>query len=128
MAFGSSSSSSRSASAGPPASPKQVAYLLALVQKAGYDGFKDARRPLELTQRQSNGRFTSKEASALIDRLLSGEVEEDTPERAEERRADALARADARQREERLSVLRGMPAELLAEELERRGWSATAPE
>lgn len=127
MAFG-SSPSSRSASAGPPASPKQVAYLLALVQKAGYDGFKDARRPLELTQRQSNGRFTSKEASALIDRLLAGEIEEDTPERAEERRADALARADARQREERLSLLRGMPAELLAEELERRGWRTTAPD
>ena len=55
---------------GPPASAKQVQYLLSLLKKQGYDGFRDARGPLHLTQRQGNGKFTSSEASALIDQLL----------------------------------------------------------
>ena len=66
MAFGQQS--------GPPASAKQVAYLLSLVQDAGFDGFRDARHPLDLTQRQAGGKFTTREASDLIDRLLAGEL------------------------------------------------------
>ena len=58
---------------GPPASAKQLSYLLSLVKKAGYEGFRDARHPLGLTQRQAGGKFTGKEASELIDRLLSAE-------------------------------------------------------
>lgn len=44
--------------AGPPATKRQVDYLEALVQKAGHTGFRDARGPLGLTQRQASGRFT----------------------------------------------------------------------
>ena len=64
MAFGQSA---------PPATPKQVQYLLSLVQKAGHTSFRDARGPLGLTQRQASGKFSKNEASALIDRLLAGD-------------------------------------------------------
>ena len=65
---------------GPPASAKQLSYLLSLVKKAGFEGFRDARHPLGLTQRQAGGKFTGKEASALIDRLLGGEADGDEDE------------------------------------------------
>ena len=118
---------------GPPASAKQLSYLLSLVKKAGYQGFRDARHPLGLTQRQAGGKFTGKEASELIDRLLSadGEADADGGDGG-----DGLGRArdDARaaQAAERLltqqtSLVRGMPAEVLAAELERRGWSVAPP-
>ncbi len=111
---------------GPPASAKQLSYLLSLVKKAGYQGFRDARHPLGLTQRQAGGKFTGKEASELIDRLLSADADD-----ADAGGDDGLGRArdDARaaQAADRLltqqtSLVRGMPAEVLAAELERRGW------
>ena len=58
---------------GPPASSKQMSYLLSLVQKEGFTDFREARHPLGLTQRQAGGKFTIGEASALIDRLVNGE-------------------------------------------------------
>src|SRR5215218_9261898 len=67
MAFGQAS--------GPPASAKQIAYLASLLQDAGYDTFREARHPFGLTQRQAGGKFTTSEASHLIDRLL-GNAEE----------------------------------------------------
>jgi hypothetical protein len=117
---------------GPPASAKQLSYLLSLVKKAGYEGFRDARHPLGLTQRQAGGKFTGKEASELIDRLLSADVDRE----ADADGGDGLGRArdDARaaQAAERLltqqtSLVRGMPAEVLAAELERRGWMVAPP-
>ena len=71
MAFGQAS--------GPPASAKQVAYLASLMKDAGYDTFREARHPFGLTQRQAGGKFTTSEASHLIDRLL-GNVEELDPD------------------------------------------------
>ena len=70
MAFGQQS--------GPPASAKQLKYLLSLVQEAGHESFRDARHPLDLTQRQAGGKFTTREASELIDRLLAGEFGDPT--------------------------------------------------
>jgi hypothetical protein len=104
----------------PPATPKQVQFLLALVQKEGHDGFRDARGPLGLTQRQAAGKFTRAEASALIDQLANGEA----PDGAHT--GESLSAAE-RLEAEREQVLRGMPAGLLAAELERRGWSVTPP-
>jgi hypothetical protein len=115
---------------GPPASARQMDYLRALVERAGHSGWRDARGPLGLTQRQAGGRFTRDEASALIDRLLKGEdgdpgpsgdsdggmLGDDGPDSA----ADRLAAEQA-------TILRGMPAGLLAGELERRGWTVTSP-
>jgi len=105
---------------GPPATPKQVQYLLALVQKAGHTGFRDARHPLGLTQRQAGGKFSRSEASDLIDRLLAGEGDGGDDQAPEISAADRL---DA----ERAELLRGVPAEDLAAELARRGWTGTPP-
>jgi len=102
---------------GPPATPRQVQYLKSLLEKAGYDSFREARRTYSLTQKQAAGKFTKQEASALIDRLANGEpVEPAEPE------------PDTGMAESQALVLRGMPASLLADELVRRGWSVTAPE
>lgn len=113
---------------GPPASQKQVAYLKSLLQKAGFDDFRSARHTYGLTQRQAGGKFTTREASALIDQLLGVEPADDggaapaLPITGERVRAEAV-HADAR-----ADLLRGLPAELLAAELERRGWQVTPPD
>lgn len=101
---------------GPPASPKQVSYLQALLEKAGYATFREARRAYGLTQRQAGGKFTKQEASALIDRLINGEPDVDRETILTEQANDTSA-----------LVLRGMPAQWLADELIRRGWHVTEP-
>ena len=115
---------------GPPASSKQVNYLLSLVEKAGHTGFRDARGPLGLTQRQAGGKFTKGEASALIDRLLNGEGGDGAGGAADGEARAAAAEYDSaaeRLEAEQAAILRGMPAGLLAAELERRGWTVTSP-
>lgn len=101
---------------GPPASAKQISYLQALLEKAGYATFREARRAYGLTQRQAGGKFTKQEASALIDRLVNGEPEVDRETVLEEQANDTHA-----------LVLRGMPAQWLADELIRRGWQVNEP-
>ena len=139
---------------GPPASTKQMKYLLSLVQAAGHDGFRDARHPLGLTQRQAGGKFSGREASELIDRLLAGEFDEgdeisspDAPAVASsasastrsagrrtaaarpDRRAEVAAdRAQQRLDDQRAELIAGVPADDLAAELERRGWRCTPPD
>ncbi|MCU0312301.1 MAG: hypothetical protein MUE36_15315 [Acidimicrobiales bacterium] len=126
---------------GPPASAKQLRYLESLVQQAGFDGFRDARHPLGLTQRQAGGKFTKQEASALIDQLLAGDDEGGGPaadggepgrhdggpaggDVGARRRAEA---ASARLEAAQADAVRGMPAVVLATELERRGWAVNPP-
>lgn len=101
---------------GPAATPKQIAYLEALLEKAGYSSFRVARRPLGLTQRQGSGKFTRQEASELIDRLVNGDPEPAVREPADDGADEAMA-----------TLLRGVPAQWLADELRRRGWSAEEP-
>ena len=101
---------------GPPASPKQISYLQALLEKVGYATFREARRAYGLTQRQAGGKFTKQEASALIDRLINGEPDVDRETILTEQANDTSA-----------LVLRGMPAQWLADELIRRGWHVTEP-
>jgi hypothetical protein len=112
----------------PSASPKQIAYLLSLVKQAGHDGFRDGRGPLGLTQRQAAGKFSKSEASTLIDLLLNGETSDDG-DAANSASAISGERISATERLalDRAELLRGMPAELLAGELERRGWAVSAP-
>lgn len=93
---------------GPSASNQQLAELVELLRQAGYDGFREARHPFGLSQRQSNGKFTRDEAAALIHRLANSEANP----------ADVLP-PDA--------VAMAFPDELLAEELTRRGWTCTPP-
>jgi hypothetical protein len=109
---------------GPPASPKQIAYLKSLLRAAGHDDFRSARHVYGLTQRQAGGKFTGREASQLIDRLTG--VEPETP-------ADDAVPADPTPGPDpldstRRDLLRGMPAELLSDELVRRGWTTMPPE
>ena len=119
MAFGQQS--------GPPASHKQIQYLESLLRKAGHDGFRDARGPLGLTQRQAGGKFTKDEASTLIDQLLAADPEVEPPIGAGRVGGESTSAAD-RLEAERVQALKGMPASLLAEELSRRGWSVDAPD
>ena len=129
MAFGKQS--------GPPAPMKQVQYLLTLLQTAGHSDFRDARGALGLTQRQATGKFTIGEASELIEQLENaeneaaeaadkGEAPVAAPLRAVKVARDASA-ADARLRREREQAMKGLPAEVLADELVSRGWVVIAP-
>jgi hypothetical protein len=104
---------------GPPASAKQVAYIQALMRKAGYDDFRSARTEYRLTARQARGKFTKSEASALIDRLTT--TADDNPTLSVTEEPDTLESAQA-------LLVRGFPADVLADELRRRGWSVTQPQ
>jgi hypothetical protein len=112
--------------------------LLDLVRKAGFEGFSDARRSFALTPKQARGKFAAKEASALIDLLLStdkqpkdGELPEgvdvsDVVRNAAQSKREALA--ELKRAEQQTILVRGFPADLLAEELVRRGWVVTEPQ
>ena len=99
---------------GPPASHKQMQDLLALVQEAGHLDFRDARGPMGFTQRQAAGKFTRDEADAFIEQLQEGGGNDGPREPAPRLTADEQA-------------LRRMPPELLAAELQRRGWVVLEP-
>jgi hypothetical protein len=103
---------------GPPASAKQMSYLQALLRKAGYDDFRSARPEYRLTARQARGKFTKSEASALIDRLTNAEPDTGSASTVEEPESVTSAQA---------FMVRGFPAEVLADELMRRGWQVTPP-
>ena len=111
MAFGQQS--------GPPATSKQVQYLESLVLKAGHSSFRDARGPLGLTQRQAGGKFTRDEASTLIDQLLQSDPDHEV--------IGGRDRVEQQLEAERVQALSGMPADLLADELRRRGWTVAEP-
>ena len=108
MAFGQQS--------GPPASARQVQELLALLKDAGHTDFRDARGPMGFTQRQAAGKFTRDEATSFVDQLQRSAEEGDTPD------APPLRRPTANPR-----LLRDLPAEQLAADLRRRGWTVIEP-
>jgi hypothetical protein len=108
MAFGQQS--------GPPASAKQMRELLALLRDVGHTDFRDARGPMGLTQRQAAGKFTRDEADAFIARLRGNELEGSAPV------AVPAARLSAQEH-----LMRRLPAEQLAVELRRRGWTVIEP-
>ena len=108
MAFGQQS--------GPPASATQVKELLTLLKNVGHTDLRDARGPMGFTQRQAAGKFTRDEAAAFIDRLQDTEYDVKPPIAA------TVARLSAQEQ-----MMRRMPAEQLAAELQRRGWIMTKP-
>ena len=103
--------------AGPPASRREVEKLLKLLQDAGHTDFRDARGPMAFTQRQAAGKFTRDEAAAFIAQLeeaeASGEPAAPPPSNPRQSASE--------------QALRHMPAELLAAELQRRGWVVVQP-
>jgi hypothetical protein len=101
---------------GPPASARQIRELLALLNDAGHTDFRDARGPMGFTQRQAAGKFTVKEAEAFIDGLQNAEAGAASPVTDPEASLSPAQRA-----------MRRVPAEQLAAELQRRGWTVTEP-
>lgn len=113
---------------GPPASAKQIAYLASLLEKAGYASFREARHPMGLNQRQAGGKFTIQEASTLIDQMLNTDVGPDGPQGSANEITDiGIEAANEKVRATQATTLRGIPADLLADELLRRGWSVHGP-
>src|SRR2546423_8524616 len=110
MAFGQQS--------GPPASARQVQELLGFLKQAGHTDFRDARGPMGFTQRQAAGKFTRDEAAAFIGQLQETEFDGNTtvgPGRT------GTVSVTAQE-------IRRVPAEQLAVELQRRGWTVSEPE
>lgn len=112
---------------GPPPA-HQLRDLTALVEAAGHTGFRDARGPLGLNQRQAAGRFTRDEAAELIARL-----EAEAPTDGESPGPDAAGTAasappPATSRRQSLArQLERVPEDLLIDEVRRRGWTVTPP-
>ena len=133
MAFGQQS--------GPPASHKQIELLRSLLQAAGHDDFRTARHLFGLTQRQAGGKFTNGEASELIDRLTADESSEPPPDSGTDSAKEAVHEPVPATRstpkrpasprrsivDSQRALLRDMPSEVLADELQRRGWIAMPP-
>ena len=101
---------------GPPASASQMRDLLALLMSAGHTNFREARGPMGFTQRQGTGKFTRDEATGFIDRLQDAEFGEAPA---------AVTSASQLTPAERL--IHRLPAEQLAAELQRRGWTVAKP-
>jgi hypothetical protein len=101
--------------AGPPATSRQINELLELLHAAGHEDFRDARGPMRFTQRQAAGKFTRAEADELIDRLQATSDEAVPPAEPAPRSSNAE------------QLLRQLPSEQLAGELQRRGWLVVEP-
>ena len=109
MAFGQQS--------GPPAPAHKVRQLLALLNDAGHTDFRDARGPMGFTQRQAGGKFTRDEVDAFIEQLeAAAQSESPMPAGTRTTRPTAAERA-----------LREVSSDLLAAELQRRGWIVAEP-
>lgn len=137
MAFGQAS--------GPPAGGRQLEHLAALLERAGFSSFKEARHPYGLTQRQAGGKFTVAEADELIERLEAAEsvhqglapAEPVTSARSSAASAgrpapapppaDVVAARRARSAQRKVEVLSAFDDDLLVAELERRGWCCIPP-
>ena len=109
MAFGQSS--------GPAATGKQVRELLELLAAAGHTDFRDARGPMGFSQRQAAGKFTRDEADAFIESLESEVHSEGAP----------VASLEPSSTSSPEIILGDVADELLAAELQRRGWIVVEP-
>ena len=81
---------------------------------AGHRDFRDARGPMRFTQRQANGKFTRDEADALI-----AELEGDDHDPGAPTPTSPMSAAERQARD--------LPDEILAAELQRRGWVVMEP-
>ncbi len=128
---------------GPPAGARLVQQLVDLVVAAGFDDLRDARHPLGLTQRQAGGKFTVAECEDLIARLAAQtegkQTECEQPTAAETAPGAAavppamketvVTRTRTAQERDaaRATALQRVPTEMLAGELQRRGWIVIEP-
>jgi hypothetical protein len=108
---------------GSPAPAKQVEELLRLLHDAGHEDFRDARGPMGFNQRQAAGRFSRDEATAFIEQLqAAADLDPTRSEAAPSARTAPTARLSTAEQ-----AVRRLPAEQLAAELRRRGWTVTEP-
>jgi hypothetical protein len=125
MAFGQQS--------GYPASVRQTRRLEELLLAAGHASFRDARGALGLTQRQAGGKFTRDEADDLIARLEAHAEGEEGEEAERGAPMDAAVAprptrsSPTRRGTERAPLLEKVPDDVLAAELQRRGWIVIEP-
>ncbi len=106
---------------GPPASHSQLKQLTELLLAAGHTDFRDARGPLGLNQRQAGGKFTRDEAGAFIAQL---ESEAESGESSGITSAvNPLVQRDSKQ----IAALKKIPSDVLAAELQERGWAVMEP-
>jgi hypothetical protein len=95
---------------------RQIEELSALLERAGFSSFREARHPYGLTQRQAGGKFTADEADELIDRLTAAE--------AVQQAGTGGLTGNASGSDDVFSALTD---ESIAAELERRGWCCIPP-
>jgi hypothetical protein len=100
--------------------------LLELLNKAGHTDFRDARGPMGFNQRQAGGRFTRDEADAFIAQL---EEWADIAESADAAPTPVAPSPQALKPKVTAAEksLKSVPAEVLAAELQRRGWAVIQP-
>ena len=97
-----------------------------MIIAAGHADFRDARGPLGLTQRQAGGKFTRDEADDLIARL-EAEAEAELAQDGASIGATPPPPPIDRRQAERIKLLEKMSSEMLAAELQRRGWVVMEP-
>lgn len=100
--------------------------LLDLVVAAGHVDFRDARGPLQLTQRQASGKFTRDEADGYIARLRA-EAEFDRETGRVPHRPESTPRPTRIPKTRSKVDLAGVESSALAEELQSRGWVVMEP-
>lgn len=112
--------------AGPPATHKQLDELLDLLMQAGFESFKEARYPMDFSQRQAGGKFTREEADEFIAKM------QERAEMEEESIAPVIgfqktSTLKAAKQSPANQALSKYPASELAAELQRRGWIVAEP-
>lgn len=133
MAFGQS--------AGPPASGRQLTELTELLEAAGHSDFRDARGPMGFNQRQAGRKFTQEEADGFIEQLQTelygdGPPSGSTPQASAESEPPKVSKIAPRpekavtpkaKKAAPTIDLTQLPSELLAAELQQRGWAVLEP-
>ena len=99
-----------------------------LLNAAGHTDFRDARGPMGFTQRQAGGKFTRDEADQFIAQLQEwqeiAEAADAVPVPAAPAPAKPKVTAKVTAAEK---SLKNVPTEVLAAELQRRGWVVLEP-
>ncbi len=109
---------------GSPATARQLAELMSLLNAAGHTDFRDARGPMGFTQRQAGGKFTRDEADAFIARLHE---EAEISEAAGDLPTPVQPSAPAPKVSTAEKSIKKVPSEVLAAELQSRGWIVMEP-
>lgn len=119
---------------GPPAHGKKIDELLDLLLQLGFSGFKEARHPFGLSQRQAGGKFSIAEADDLAERLTAeiegaalGEAPHDSSASPQPKAVPKQSALVDRRATERQRLLKKIPDQLLAAELQSRGWVVMEP-